>query len=168
MNADGSDITRLTFNDEYDCCTRYSPDGKKILFGKLIYPDENKENGNGEIFVMDADGKNEIQLTHKPKHDFLPFWSPDGKKITFHGQIDSTTQLFIMNADGSDLKQLTNDKYDNRWPTWSPDGKWIAYTSVRGKETDTDIYIINPAGTEIKRITYHPKRDEIAIWNPAY
>ncbi len=170
MNIDGSDLTRLTFNDEYDCCTHYSPDGNKIVFARLLnIKDKGGEDGNLEIFMMDSDGKNEIQLTNKPKHDALPFWSPDGKKIAFHGQIDSTTtQIFIMNADGSNLKQITNDKFDNRWPTWSPDGKWIAYTSARGSDTDTDIYITNPEGTITKRITFHPKRDEIAIWNPVY
>jgi len=168
MNIDGSDLTRLTFNDNYDCCTHFSPDGKKILFARMVSDAKDTFNPvNGEIFVMDPDGKNEIQLTNKPKFDALPFWSPDGKQIAFHGQTDSVTQIFVMNADGTNLRNITNDEFDNRWPTWSPDGKWIAYTSVRGdNETKTDIFVTNPEGNIKKEILAHPKRDEIAIWNP--
>ena len=67
MNADGSAVTRHTFNDANDESPVWSRDGKKIAFVSYIY-------GAGEIFVMDADGKNQTRLTNDPGNDTQPSW----------------------------------------------------------------------------------------------
>jgi Tol biopolymer transport system component len=69
-----------------------------------------------------------------------------------------------MNADGTDIVNVTPDEFDNRWPRWSPDGRTIAYTSVRSNQTD--IWFMNPDGSEKRALTSSPGRDEIAEWRP--
>ena len=79
--------------------------------------------GNNEIYVMDADGGNQENLTNHPAYDGQPDWSPDGTKIAFVSLRDGVSQIYVMNADGKNPIRLTDGprwKYD---PDWSPDGK---------------------------------------------
>ena len=120
MDADGSNQRRLTDNDADDWAPAYSPDGssispdgKKIAF--LRIPD-----GNFEIYIMDADGSNQRQLTDNDAEDFSPSFSPDGKKIAFQSNRDGNWEIYIMDADGSNQRRLTdNDAADTR-PAFSP------------------------------------------------
>jgi len=74
MNADGSGLQRLTtYGGEYPV---WSPGGTRIAFGSA-------RDGNYEIYIMNADGTNQIRLTDHPAYDMSPGWSPDGKHIIF-------------------------------------------------------------------------------------
>ena len=91
--------------------------------------------GNREIYVMDADGKNLKNLTNSPGNDIFPVWSPHGKKIAYiSGNLgdENSLEVFVMNADGSNPKNLTKNRAEEfEWPAWSPDGKKIAFQSYR-------------------------------------
>ena len=78
MDPDGSNVQRLTTTkaDAGSWQPAWSPDGEKIAFSSN--PD-----GNGDIFVMDADGSNIRRLTHTPDGEQFPSWSPDGEQIVF-------------------------------------------------------------------------------------
>ena len=56
--------------------------------------------GHAQIFVMNADGSDQVNLSNSPEHDYYPSWSPDGTKIAFDR--GSKNDIFVMNADGSD------------------------------------------------------------------
>jgi Tol biopolymer transport system component len=114
MNADdGSDVTRLTDNDAFDCCPSWSPDGTKIAF----------ESG-GQIYVMNPDGSGQINISNNPAGDFDPSWSPDGTKIAFVSNRDVLNkvrdEIYVMNADGSNQTRLTNSKAFDGRPDWGP------------------------------------------------
>ena len=106
-----------------------SPDGAKIAFVL-----------NREIFVMNADGTNQLQLTENPADDTEPTWSPDGKKIAFATNRDGNYEIYVMNAYGDGQKRLTHNNVDDVYPEWSPDGSKIAFQ--RGPASGpTDIII---------------------------
>lgn len=167
MNIDGLEVKRLTNNEAFEEVPTFSPDGKQILFTRqIIDPGDTTHAANGEIFIMDMDGKNEKRLTNRKGYDSGGMFSPDGKKIAFYGKTEAGNwEIFIMNADGTDITNLTEDELEDYSPQWSPDGKWIAYS--KGNSSNYDVWIIH-VETKIKtRLTSQPKRDESPVWKPA-
>lgn len=160
MNIDGSEQTRLTFEKGYDGGAFFSLDGKKIVFRasrpktEKDLQDYNELVKDGyvrptalEIYVMDANGKNMKQLTNFGKASFAPFFHPDGKRIIFSSNINSSNgrnfDLYMINIDGSGLEQITfNESFDG-FPVFTNDGKKLIFGSNRfGKNNgDTNIFV---------------------------
>ncbi|MFC1562342.1 TolB family protein, partial [candidate division KSB1 bacterium] len=76
--------------------------------------------GSGEIFVMNADGSNQTNLTNNSDYDGNPSWSPDGSKIAFDSDRNGKWEIYIMNSDGTNQTRLTNNPSENGFPAWSP------------------------------------------------
>ena len=134
MNRDGQTVRRLTKHPQYDASPAWSPDGQKIAF--ISFRDEHRFDGRmitpGEIYVMNADGTNPINLTQSPiRWDRSPSWSPDGKQIVFGsaGFLKGVVQsdIWVIDADGGNRRNLTNDAPIDLAPDWSPDGLRIAF-----------------------------------------
>ena len=91
----------------------WSPRGDKIAF-------VSEKTGNDEIWVINADGSGEMQLTHNTwEWDKFPSWSPDGSKIAFwSNRITGRKQIWVMNADGSEQHNISNNEYNDWEPVW--------------------------------------------------
>lgn len=76
--------------------------------------------GNQEIYVMNADGSNQINLTNHPANDWNPSWSPDGTQIVFTSDRDGNTEIYVMNVDGSDVQRLTENTASDDHAQWRP------------------------------------------------
>ena len=95
--------------------------------GRIVFT--SRRDRNNEIYVMDADGGNQENLTNHPAYDATPDWSPDGRKIVFVSTRDGgVSQIHIMNADGKNVIRLTDGQGGKRDPAWSPNGRKIAFT----------------------------------------
>jgi TolB protein len=165
MGMDGGDVRRLTFNESFEESPAWSPDGKRLAFTRIL--SEQGDTGivsNGELFLIDPDGKNEVRLTRKEGYDSGAAWSPDGSMIAFYGKRDTTWDIFIIDADGRNLRNITHDAIEDYSPSWSPDGAWIAFTS--GTRANYDVWIVRPDGSQRTRLTTQPKRDESPVWRP--
>lgn len=117
-----------------------SPDGKKIAYTVAYYSvPENKS--NREVFVMNADGSDNRQITRTPYQENEVTWIKGGTKLAFLSNDNGSSQLYEMNPDGSGRKQLTNYDGDIEGYSISPDGKKLLFISqVKTKESTADKY----------------------------
>ncbi|MCJ7581073.1 MAG: DPP IV N-terminal domain-containing protein [Candidatus Aminicenantes bacterium] len=130
-------ISPLYVSTNNDSRPAWSPDGLKIAFDS---GDANWE-GNVDVYIMDADGKNIKQLTNHPKIDSQPNWSPDGQWITYMSEASGNRDIWIMRIDGTKKTQVTFDPGMDVWARWSPDGKKLAFGSERQVENGATSHI---------------------------
>lgn len=159
MNADGSDIRRLTsLSSVYDWSPDWSPDGSWIVFARSYATPV----WRSEIWVMDSDGGNSHRLGSVDGQG--PDWSPDGTKIVYFNYVDGGGDIWVMDADGSNPIQLTDNPTEDWWPRYSPDGTKIAFQSRR--DGNHEIYVMNADGSDEARITNNTADDEDPNWSP--
>ena len=170
MNPDGTGYTKIIDGGGINAQAVWSPDGTKIAFSssRNSTPPVLGSFG-GDIWVVNADGSNPIQLTHSST-DGSPAWSADGRLAftSFRDHIDDhsfTSSIYVMNADGSNQHAVTTVDtvtFDTE-PAWSPDGKRIAFIRSdqlqRGAGIDggfEEIYTVNDDGSNLQQLTVVP------------
>ena len=128
MDADGANRTNITQNPRASNRTpSWSPDGSKIAFAAARNVDRvDPWNGSLDIVVINADGTNPVRLTEDGRANWLPSWSPEGKRIVFERTILNDpiyADIYVMNADGTGLVNLTQTPIVPEWdsdPAWKP------------------------------------------------
>ncbi|MEO0250085.1 MAG: hypothetical protein ABIN58_11285 [candidate division WOR-3 bacterium] len=160
MDADGKNVKRLTRTPGYDGGPFFSRDGKRIVY-RANHPRSKEELAdyqelikNGlikpmrlEIFVMDANGSRQRQVTNNGAANFAPFFHPDGKRIIFvsnmHNPRGRDFDLYIINDDGTGLERITYNPTFDGFPMFSPDGKKLVFASNRNARVsgETNIFI---------------------------
>ena len=114
---------QLIASTRSDQVGRYSPDGKRIAF-------ISDRTGQAEIWLSNADGTNQIQLTSLPSDQAgAVSWSPDGQNIVFGWVAGGTAQVFAIPVSGGKPRQITNSPGGSSVPRYSRDGKWIYFAS---------------------------------------
>ena len=96
---------------------------------KIVFTSARWHLNKRDIYVMDINGHNEVNLTNHPADDLSPTWSPTGEHILFVSDREGMHDLYLMNPDGSNVRRLFKEKANRECPTWSPDGKNIAYVT---------------------------------------
>jgi Tol biopolymer transport system component len=164
MNTNGSGLRPLTTNLADDWWPTWSPDGMKVAFqsNRNLTPGGNVS--QLDIYVVSADGTGETRLTTDTTNEAQPAWSPDGAKIAFVSDRDSSNEVYVMNADGTGVTRLTADPLADEQPTWSPDGTKIAFVSNR--DGNPDVWVMNADGGNPLNLTNNAATDVGPAWSP--
>jgi TolB protein len=128
----------------------FSPDGSRIAFVST-------RDGNPEIYVMDADGRQLVRVTNDPLADGRPVFTADGAGLVFQSLRGGRLGIYAAALDGTGLRPLAADSA-SQTPTLSPDGGTIAYASVRNK--NYDIWLMGRDGTSQRPFTKTSDRNE--------
>ena len=138
MNADGSDVRRLTDVPGYDGGPFWSADGKQIVWRRF-----SEDGARAEVFTMDADGGNQRQITDLGVMSWAPYFHPSGDYIVFATNLQgfANFELYLVAADGrgEPVRVTERDGFDGL-PVFTPDGKRISWTS-RPKGKGSQIFI---------------------------
>ena len=169
MNLDGSKVKRLTNAPGYDGGAFFNWDGTKIVWRapdrSLVDIEETKallarqmvRPNQLEIWIMDADGSNQKQVTRNGAANFAPFWHPDGKHIIFASNMDSKTgmnfELYLVNVETGDIERVTyferkregarrSDDFD-AFAMFTRDGKRLVFCSNRFNDqpNETNVFV---------------------------
>ncbi len=178
---DGSDIKQLTTEVGYDAEGSYSPDGKLIVFSsnryvyqsKLTKEEQQKKEVDPsyfcDLYLMNADGSGIKQFTNVPGYDGGPFFSADGKKITWRrfSEDGHSADVYTANIDGSDEKRLTDFASLSWAPFFHPSGDYLVFASNKLGYANFEVYMVDAGGLrEPVRITYTDKFDGLPVFSP--
>ena len=181
-HRDGSNLKRLTDAPGYDAEASYSPDGTRIVFCSLrdAYPKDQRSPKElkqlevdpayfGEIYIMDADGSNQIRLTDSPGYDGGPFFTPDGHHIVWrHFTPDgSQADIYTMRIDGSNVRRLTDFKSMSWAPYFHPSGAYVIFASNKLGFSNFELYLVDARGRhEPVRVTTTDGFDGLPVFSP--
>ena len=179
LENDDQTTPLITDEQNYVAEGSWSPDGRHILYCSLA-------TGDGDIYVKDqVTGKTHL-LVSSIGYDGGPFFSPDGKRITYRSDRrgNDLLQLFVgeltFNDEGTIVGlsrefQITDNAHVNWGPFWHPTGQFLLYTTSEVGHHNYEIYIIDADhgaqgnvtkyGTRKRRITHAPKFDGLPVFN---
>lgn len=166
MNAIGGDRTRIEASPGDVHAFAVSPNGDRIAYT------HGPGAGLWDIYTMDVDGSNRVQLTGLAGpftgRDVFPAWSPDGLRIAYQSGRDFAEgelhDIFVMSANGKGRVNITNSPSAwDRTPAWSPDGTRIAFSSDR--QPSRSIYVMNPDGGDVRPLT---TGTQVGDWYPEW
>jgi Tol biopolymer transport system component len=144
MDADGSNLRRVSSGEGATTCAFIAPDGESIIYasthlaGKACPPKPDMSQGylwalheGYDIFRADPEGGNLVRLTDTPGYDAEAVYAPQGDRIVFTSVRTGDLELFLMNPDGSGVEQLTDRPGYDGGAFFSRDGKWIVWRASR-------------------------------------
>jgi Tol biopolymer transport system component/formylglycine-generating enzyme required for sulfatase activity len=162
INADGTDLLRLTDHPAADLEPAWSWDGQRLAF-------VSRRDGDYQLYVMNVDDK-EVQRVpigdgYEPH---LPAWSPDGEWIAFHSWHDGDLDIFKVHPAGTGLARLTAEPGRDENPVWSPDGQRVLFLSERAIDDagKNELYVMDADGSNVTRLTRNELFEGYASWSP--
>jgi TolB protein len=137
--------------------------GEPPLFTTKILFVSNR-NGNDELYMMDYDGYNQTRLTFNKTRDYMPAWSADGKTIAYTAYSEGKAALYLFNPfEGT--RTMVTDQGTSFGPDFSYDGKRMTFCSTED-ESNSEIYVADSSGKNIKRLTFNNAIDTAPSWSP--
>lgn len=145
VRPDGAGERQLSRGGHHNYSPALSEDGKRLAW-------VSDRSGSPQIWAMDADGSNPVQLTTEGEN-VAPAWSADGKTLAFASKRTEHSGIWVMESDGSNRRQLTTagSGISDSGPAWAPDGRRIAFTSMRSGSFV--IWVMNSDGSHMTQLT---------------
>jgi TolB protein len=138
----------------------FSPDGKSMVYSS-------RRDGNYEIYVSDADGRNPKRLTNSAGIDTSPVFNPaTGKRIAFVSDRSGTQQIYTMNSDGTDVQRVTEEGGDAENPAYSPDGRFLAFAWNKPRSGGYDVFVYDTQRGSFSQLTSNAGNNENPAWAP--
>ena len=145
MNADGSNVRRITHHPAADVVPTWSPTGTQIAF-------TSDRAGTPQIYIVGADGLNLRRLTTSESYADRPTWSPAPfNEIAFAARTGPGFDIRIYDLAGGVTRQITFGEGTNESPAYSPNGRHLAFTSTRAGRVQ--VFTIGRDGRGVKQVT---------------
>ena len=160
MDADGSNVRRLTNTAGYDGGPFWSADGSKITWRRF-----SEDGGRAEVFTMNADGSGERQITHLGVMSWAPFFHPSGEYLIFATNLQgfANFELYIADAQGTrqPVRVTEREGFDGL-AAFTPDGSKISWTSNATPKKKSQIFLADWDHEAAKRLLAQAPRRKTA------
>jgi hypothetical protein len=157
MEADGSNVTRLTDDPGAEFAPAWSPEGSEIAYVHAGGPGSPGPGLSWTIRRVDPDGADDGPIASTPEgSNFQPTWSPDGTRLAYGSIRGEEWWVFTASAGGGDEHVVAGatlaDDPGAMWSvedvSWSPDGSWIAFTGLASPGIGSSLFLARPDGSE--------------------
>ena len=164
-DLEGNDLVQVTTELGYDGGAFFSHDGEQLVYRRTEFPRDPEERAAAEaeyqallgenlvrpsameIYIIDADGSNNRQVTALGGANFAPFFFPGDDRILFSSNFASESgrefDLYAVDVDGTGVERITTYEGFDSFPMFSPDGRFVAFASNRGgdEEGETNLFV---------------------------
>lgn len=131
-------------------------------FGRILF--ESNRDGNQEIYMINPDGTDPLNLTNNPAIDFSASWFPDWNAVAYNSGIDGNAEIFVMDLASMTTRNITNSPAKDWEPDWSPDGTQIVFFTDR--VGFSEIYTLQLETLATQRLTSSDAYDRQPAWSP--
>ena len=170
INADGSELTQITYSRGDGIAPSWSPDGSKLAYLESKNNRLNLYTLDLMVALADPETDHSVLLLADSVDSSPPSWSPDGSAIVFSASQGENLDLYKINLDGSELTPLTQTNYNEKHPAISPDGSKLVFSSNQAGTYDLFLVeILNLADFQIQdpiQITSGLKDELFPAWSP--
>ncbi|MEX1363255.1 MAG: hypothetical protein AB1Z98_09020 [Nannocystaceae bacterium] len=163
--ADDGSLTRLTRTEHGAFEPAVSPDGRQIAFVST-------QDGNPELYVMDADGQQPARLTTWRRDDMAPRWSPDGARLAFLRREQGGERLLLLElqpdgppAERRPVPTEPGESLRHADHAWSPDGRRLAFTVHRPREP-SQVSVVELDSGRVQVVSPPHLRASMPSWSP--